>query len=180
MVGEFAPIYTGDERKDAMRRQILADQLEIYRDNDVSWTSWMYKDVGRQGLVRVSPDSPYRRRFDPFIAKKNRLAADQWGSDRLGGEGVREVSQAVQDLVAREFPNFNPYPWGRFDWVATLLNNLLFAQPLAQEYADLLKGLGDDELDALADSFSFEQCEVAETLRDQLVSGQDAEQARTA
>jgi hypothetical protein len=93
---------------------------------------------------------------------------------------VREVSQAVQDLVAREFPNFNPYPWGRFDWVATLLNNLLFAQPLAQEYADLLKGLGDDELDALADSFSFEQCEVAETLRDQLVSGQDAEQARTA
>jgi hypothetical protein len=140
----------------------------------------MYKDVGRQGLVRVSPNSPYRRRFDPFIAKKNRLAADQWGSDRLGGDGVREVSQAVQDLAAREFPNFNPYPWGRFDWVATLLNNLLFAQPLAQEYAELLKGLSDDELDALADSFSFEQCEVAETLRDQLVSGQDAEQARTA
>jgi aryl-phospho-beta-D-glucosidase BglC (GH1 family) len=173
MVGEFAPIYTGDERVDAMRRQILADQLEIYRDNDVSWTSWMYKDVNRQGLVRLSPDSPYRQRFDAFIAKKNRLAADQWGSDRLGGDGVREVSQAVQDVVAREFPDFNPYPWGRFDWVSTLLNNLLFAQPLAEEYAALLTDLSDDELNALADSFSFEKCVVAESLRDQLVAGQD-------
>lgn len=173
MVGEFAPIYTGDERVDAMRRQILTDQLELYREFDVSWTSWMYKDLGRQGLVNVTEESPYRKRFDGFVAKKNRLAADQWGSDRLGGEGVREVSHAVQDLMAREFPNWTPYPWGRFDTVATVLNNLLFAQPLADDYAELFRGLTDDELDALADSFSFEQCVVRETLRDQFVSGQD-------
>ncbi|WP_052207296.1 glycoside hydrolase family 5 protein [Sinomonas humi] len=175
MVGEFAPIYTGDERVDAMRRQILADQLELYGEFDVSWTSWMYKDLGRQGLVNVSEQSPYRQRFDEFVTKKNRLAADQWGSDRLGGEGVREVSQAVQDLMEREFPNWTPYPWGRFDTVATVLNNLLFAQPLADDYAELFRGLSDNELDALADSFSFEQCEVRESLRDQLVSGQDAQ-----
>jgi hypothetical protein len=156
-----------------MRRQILADQLELYREFDVSWTSWMYKDLGRQGLVNVSADSPYRLRFDDFVAKKNRLAADQWGSDRLGGDGVREVSQAVQDLAAREFPSWTPYPWGRFDAVATLLNNLLFAQPLADEYAELFRGLTDHELDSLADSFSFEQCVVRESLRDQLVAGQD-------
>ncbi len=30
-VGEFGPLYTGDEAVDAQRRQILADQLEIYR-----------------------------------------------------------------------------------------------------------------------------------------------------
>ncbi|GAA4194668.1 hypothetical protein GCM10022288_30390 [Gryllotalpicola kribbensis] len=173
MVGEFAPIYTGDEHVDAMRRRILADQLDLYREFDVSWTSWMYKDLGRQGLVSVAPESPYRQRFDAFVAKKNRLAADQWGSDRLGGEGVREVSEAVQALVAREFPNWNPYPWGRFDTVSTVLNNLLFAQPLAEEYAELFRGLSDDELDALADSFAFEQCVVRESLRDQLVAGGD-------
>jgi aryl-phospho-beta-D-glucosidase BglC (GH1 family) len=173
MVGEFAPIYTGDERTDAMRRQILADQLELYREFDVSWTSWMYKDLGRQGLVEVSADSPYRRRFDAFVAKKNRLAADQWGSDRLGGDGVRPVSEAVQELMAREFPDWKPYPWGRFDTVATVLNNLLFAQPLADQYAELFRGLTDEELDALADSFAFEQCAVRESLRDQLVAGQD-------
>jgi hypothetical protein len=121
----------------------------------------------------VSADSPYRRRFDDFVAKKNRLAADQWGSDRLGGEGVRDVSEAVQELMAREFPRWSPYPWGRFDTVGTVLNNLLFAQPLADDYADLFRGLTDDELDALADSFSFENCVVRDSLREQLVAGQD-------
>src|SRR3712207_7436614 len=79
----------------------------------------MYKDIGRQGLVSVRPDTPYRRRFDDFVAKKNRLAADQWGSD---GVGVAEVTQPVQDLIAREFPDFDPYPWGR-DRKSTRLNS---------------------------------------------------------
>jgi hypothetical protein len=125
----------------------------------------MYKDIGRQGLVSVRPDTPYRRRFDDFVAKKNRLAADQWGSD---GIGIAEVTQPVQDLIAREFPDFDPYPWGRFDWVRTLLLNITFAQPLVREYAELFRGLGEDELVALADSFAFEHCAVREQLADQL------------
>ena len=167
-VGEFAPIYTGDERVDAMRRQILTDQLDIYREHDVSWSSWMYKDLGRQGVVNVTAESPYRRRFDAFVAKKNRLGADQWGSR---GEGQIEVTQPVQDLIATEFPNFNPYPWGRFDWVRTLLLNITIAQPLALEYAELFRDVTDEELDALADSFAFENCEIRQTLLDQLKQG---------
>jgi hypothetical protein len=68
---------------------------------------------------------------------------------------------------------------GPFDWVSTLLNNLLFAQPLAREYAELFRGLSDEDLDALADSFSFEQCAVSESLRDQLVGGQDRQSGTT-
>ena len=161
LVGEFGPIYTGNEAEDARLRGILADQLDLYRRHSVSWALWMYKDIGRQGLVSVRPDTPYRRRFDEFVAKKNRLAADQWGSD---GVGVAEVTQPVQDLIAREFPDFNPYPWGRFDWVRTLLLNITIAQPLAHEYASRFRGLDDSELDALADSFAFECCAVREPL----------------
>lgn len=167
-VGEFAPIYENDEAVDVARREMLADQLDIYREFGVSWTSWMYKDLGRQGLVNARADSPYRRHFDEFVAKKRRLAVDQWGSD---GIGVAEVTQPVQDLVAREFPNFDAYPWGRFDWVRTLLVNLLLAQPMADEYAELFRGLDDDELRALADSFAFENCEVRESLLAQLRAG---------
>jgi endoglucanase len=167
-VGEFGPIYTGDEAVDAQRRQILADQLDIYRDYGAGWAIWMYKDLGRQGLVSAAPDSPYRERFAAFVAKKDRLGVDQWGST---GEGVKEVTQPVQDLVAREFPSFNPYPWGRFDWVRTLLLNITFAQPLVVEYAELFRGLDDSELLALADSFAFEHCNVREPLREQLSKG---------
>jgi endoglucanase len=161
LVGEFGPIYSGDEAQDERLRGILRDQLDLYDRHNASWALWMYKDIGRQGLVSVRPDTPYRRRFDPFVAKKNRLAADQWGSD---GIGEAAVTQPVQDLIAREFPDFDPYPWGRFDWVRTLLLNILISQPLANEYASLFRGLDDSELDALADSFAFESCAVREPL----------------
>jgi hypothetical protein len=168
LVGEFGPIYTGDEGQDRLRRRILADQLDVYTEHRVSWALWMYKDLGRQGLVSVRPDTPYRRRFDAFVATKERLGVDQWGSD---GEGLREITRPVQELVAREAPHFDPYPWGRFDWVRTLLLNITLAQPLATEYAELFRGLDDSELDALADSFAFASCEVRQPLLEQLQFG---------
>jgi aryl-phospho-beta-D-glucosidase BglC (GH1 family) len=168
LVGEFGPIYTGDEEQDALRRRILADQLERYQRYGVSWALWMYKDLGRQGLVSVRQDTPYRQRFDPFVATKARLGVDQWGSD---GEGLREVTRPVQELVAREAPHFDPYPWGRFDWVRTLLLNITLAQPLATEYAERFRGLDDAELDALADSFAYRSCTVRASLLEQLQAG---------
>ena len=161
MVGEFGPIYTGRAHQDVQRLRLLVDQLAIYDEYQSGWTLWTYKDVGKQGLVTVLPNSPYLNRFGDFIAKKDRLGADKWGGD---GEGVAAVTGPVQDLIATEFPAFAPYPWGRSDWVRTLLLNILFAQPLAYEYADLMRGLDDSELAALADSFAFANCVVREEL----------------
>jgi hypothetical protein len=62
--------------------------------------------------------------------------------------------------VAREFPSFAPYPWGGEDWTRTLLMNILFAQPLTVEYAELFRGLGEADLIELADSFALENCVV--------------------
>jgi len=74
----------------------------------------------------------------------------------------------VQELIAREAPHLEPYPWGRFDWVRTLLLNITVAQALAPEYASGFDGLTDDELVALAESFAFANCMVREPLREQL------------
>jgi hypothetical protein len=164
-VGEFAPIYTGDPAEDARRRRILDDQLEIYRRYDAGFATWMYKDLGRQGLTYVRPESPYGELVAGFVAKKARLGVDQWGST---GRESPAITEPVQELVAREAPGFDPYPWGRFDWVRTLVLNITFAQPLAQEYAELFRGLDESELEALADSFAFARCAVREPLRDQL------------
>lgn len=167
-VGEFGPTYMGDESNDAQRRVILRDQLDLYRRYGASWTIWTYKDLGRQGLVAVDPKSAYRQRFDLFVAKKNRLGSDSWGSNEVG---VREVTQPVQDLVAAEFPDFDPYPWGRWDFVRRLLLNILIARPLSLEYASLLKGLDDDDLGRLAESFAFANCAPRTLLIDQLRLG---------
>jgi endoglucanase len=154
-VGEFGPVYTGDDRIDQQRRILLDDQLDIYRRHDASWSIWTYKDLGLQGLAYVKPSSPYRQRFGDFVAKKDRLAADSWGSDRIG---PADVTVPFQEMMAREFPTFDPYPWGLHDWTRTLINNLVIAQPLAHEYASLFRGLDESELIALADSFALENC----------------------
>lgn len=167
-VGEFGPTYMGDAEGDAQRRQVLEDQLALYVRNGASWSIWTYKDLGRQGLLSVKPDSPYGRRFGGFVAKKERLGADSWGSTEVG---VREVTQPVQDLVATEFPSFEPYPWGRFDFVRRLVLNIMIARPLAEEYAALFRGLDSSELAALADSFAFENCDIRASLLDQLKRG---------
>ncbi len=74
----------------------------------------------------------------------------------------------MQELIAREAPRFEPYPWGRFDWVRTLLLNITVAQALAPEYAAGFAGVADDELVALAESFAFSNCTVRGALREQL------------
>ena len=164
-VGEFGPIYAGEAAVDANKRQILADQLGLYDRDEASWSLWTYKDLGRQGITYAAADSPYRRRFGELIAKKARLSADSWGGD---GEGPKEVTRPVQELIKSEFPNFDPYPWGRADWVKTILLNILVAQPMVHEYADLFRGASESDLVELADSFAFENCGVREWLRTDL------------
>ncbi len=167
-VGEFGPIYTGDPEADDQRSQVLSDQLTIYRDHGASWAIWTYKDIGRQGLAVVDPASAYGRLVGAFAAKKTRLGADNWGST---GREIPDVTGPVQELIATECPQFDPYPWGRPDWVRTLLLNILVAEPLAQEYAELFRGLDGPAIDSLTRSFALEECLIREPLRSQLADG---------
>jgi endoglucanase len=43
------------------------------------------------------------------------------------------VTRPFQDRIAREFPDFEPCPRGRWGWVRTLIRNITVAQPLAYE-----------------------------------------------
>ena len=154
-VGEFGPVYTGDPDRDEERYQMLSDQFDIYDAYGAGWSIWTYKDIGLQGLVCASPDGAYMRRFGDLIEKKARLGVDSWGST---DQEVPDVVEPVHGLVEREFPQWSPYPWGANGTTDDLVRHLLFAQAMVPEYAELFRGLTDDELDALADSFSFSAC----------------------
>lgn len=160
-VGEFGPIYTGDaERVDGAYR-LLADQLEIYREHGASWSLWTYKDVGSQGLVTVDPASPYLQRIAPALEKKNRLGTDSWGGNDAH---TRDVLDPIEALFAREFPDFDPYPWGARQWVNVLVRHILLAEPLVDEYARCFQGLTVDGAAELARSFAFDRCIERERL----------------
>ncbi|MEO3819096.1 cellulase family glycosylhydrolase [Plantactinospora sp. B24E8] len=168
-IGEFGPVYTGEPERDAQRYQLLRDQLEIYAAHGASWALWTYKDIGLQGLVYADPDSPYLRRIAPVLAKKKRLGADSWGGvDRE----VRHLLDPVEALFDEEFPDFDPYPWGRKAWINLLVRNILLAEPLVRDFGRAFADVTPDEAETLAGSFAFDGCvrrsRLAETLRSHL------------
>ena len=160
-IGEFGPVYTGDTSRDVQRYQLLRDQLEIYQEHGASWSLWTYKDIGLQGLVQVAPDSPYVERIRPVVEKKARLGVDAWGSV---DSGVRHILEPIERTFAEEFPDFEPYPWGRQRWIQCLVRNILLAEPLVDDFGRCFEGLTPGEAEAIADSFAFERCAVREPL----------------
>jgi endoglucanase len=168
-VGEFGPVYTGDERTDTSRYQLLRDQLEIYREHGAGWSLWTYKDIGLQGLVHTRPDCAYLERIEPVLAKKKRLGSDSWGGD---DSQVRHVLDPIEQLVDKEFPDFEPFPWGRRPWVTTLVRNILLAEPLVGEFGRCFAGVTPAQAEELAGCFAFSECvpraELAAILREHL------------
>jgi endoglucanase len=154
-VGEFGPVYTGNPVKDEMRYQILKDQLAYYKKYKVSWCIWLYKDLGLQAVVHQKDETPYMKMVTPFLKKKDRLGADAWGST---DKNIRQVIAPLEDLFKKEFPEFNPYPTGINRHLTLLVRNILISEALLPEYCNLFKGKTDDEIIALAKSFSFDNC----------------------
>jgi len=160
-VGEFGPVYTGDPEKDAQRRRLLEDQLEIFERYDASWALWTYKDIGLQGVVTADPASAYMTRIAPFLEKKRRLGVDSWGST---DEGVRHILEPIEQLFREEFPDFQPYPWGAPRWIHGHVRHVMLAEAMVGEFARSFAGVGPDDAESLADAFAFENCIIREPL----------------
>jgi endoglucanase len=160
-VGEFGPVYTGDPERDAMRYQLLSDQLEIYREHGASWALWTYKDIGLQGLVTVPPSAPYLQRIAPVLEKKARLGVDSWGSTDAG---VRDVLAPLEELFAREFPDFQPYPWGQHRWLHGIVRHVALAEAMGGDFGRVFEGVTPDEAAELAGDFAFDRCTQREQL----------------
>jgi endoglucanase len=94
-------------------------------------------------------------------------ASDSWGST---DQEAPEAVEPVHELIAREFPGWSPYPWSARATTDDLVRHVLFAQAMLPEYAVRFRGLGDDELDELADSFSLARCARRARLCDLLAS----------
>jgi endoglucanase len=154
-VGEWGPVYRREPEWDAMRYQLLRDQLDIYQQHHASWSLWTYKDIGLQGLVYTSADSPWVQRLKPFLEKKARLGADMWGGE---DKQIRHIVQPVEETYAKEFPNFDPFPFGTTWMITRLVRQILLAEPLLEEYAALFKDLSESDIDVLLRSFQFRNC----------------------
>ncbi|HEX4087557.1 MAG TPA: glycoside hydrolase family 5 protein [Trebonia sp.] len=167
-IGEFGPVFTGDPERDEQKYQLLADQLDIYQRHGAGWAMWAYKDVGSEGLVSAAPDSPWMRRVQGIIAKKARLGVDHWGS--LDTE-IRHVMGPIEETFAKEYPDYDPFPWGQQSWITTLVRNILLAEPMVEEFGRCFADVSSAATARdLAGSFRLENCVVRERLADVLAT----------
>lgn len=161
-VGEFGPVYTGQPSGDAMKRQLLQDELDVYASFGAGWSLWTYKDMGMMGLMRARESSPWLVRTATFRTKKARLGVDIGGSSDADISGVMAP---IMELFGSEFPGFNPYPFGMRSYVDRLVRAILLAEPLAHEFARCFEGISEDDAVSIGSSFRFEECDVDEDIR---------------
>ena len=102
-----------------------------------------------------------------MLEKKARLGVDAWGSTDAG---VREVLEPIEELFAREFPAFEPYPWGAHRWIHGHIRHVMLAEAMVDDYADAFVGVGPEDARELADAFAFENVRIRSRLAEILRS----------
>jgi endoglucanase len=170
-VGEFGPVYTGVPEKDAMRYQILQDQLSFYREMGVSWCLWTFKDIGLQGLVELNQESAWTRKIKPILEKKAVLGVDSWGGT---DKNVRQILDPIEQAFAEFFANYTPATFDTRWQINRIVRHILLAEPLLDDFYPLLKDLDFDEIETLMASFKFENCVPNSRLADILRNEQPA------
>ena len=194
--GEWGPVYArrpyDGDATDAInktRYRVLKDQLEIYKavslsfgfyfctddsflfifiQDRLSWSIWLYKDIGFQGMVYTNPDTPYMKLFTTFLAKKHRLAIDAWGADDTAVRPIyAPLFQHILDEVPERFRDLYPYPVLKLsDRVGRISRNILVTEFLVKEWAEHFVGKTEAELDEIAGSFRFARCVKREELNE--------------
>ncbi|KAI5794925.1 putative glucanase [Pyronema domesticum] len=174
--GEFGPVYSPPSEPEATtinqeRIALLGQQLKIYDKYKISWSIWTYKDIGVQGMIYTSPESKWISTLKPFLDKKQAIQADAWGY-----HPNPEVDAIFKPLVewikkvAPEVENKYPTTWNTERHVARVVKQCLISECLSMEFAKYFEGMGFEELEEMAKSFSFEKCaqreELNRTLRD--------------
>ena len=84
---------------------------------------------GRAGLGR--PGLTLDAARPGIMAKKARLGVDHWGS--LDTE-IRHIMAPIEETFAKEYPEFDPFPFGQQSWISTLVRNILLAEPMVEEF----------------------------------------------
>lgn len=126
----------------------------------LSWSIWLYKDIGFQGMVYVSRETPYMTLFKDFLAKKHRLAIDAWGAD---DSHVRPVYEPLVNLIRKEIKpeHLDIYPapvWKWSDRIGRLARNILVSEFLVREWAEHFAGKSEEQIAEIAQSFAFSNC----------------------
>jgi len=168
LIGEFGSQYNGPPEDIEYRLASMKDQLDVYNDEKVHWTSWTYKDPGVMGWVTLAPNSEYNLMIKPVQEAKRDLGAENFVALHQrspGSEKAREYSEMIREATMdlQNFPNETYYT---FRYAAQTGFAAAMLQPT---YAKLFAGLQKADIDRILQSFSLENCNRNKRLEEILI-----------
>ena len=147
----------GGRRASAAGSSTTSSQL--YKRYGAGFATWMYKDLGRQGLTSSGPTRPTAS-WSPTSSPRSGGS----GSTSGGAPAARTRRSPSRSRIWSRARRRTSIPTRGAVRLRADAGAQHHARPAAgREYAELFRGLGEDELIALADSFAFENCVVRET-----------------
>ncbi|KAL9114500.1 MAG: hypothetical protein Q9227_001581 [Pyrenula ochraceoflavens] len=179
--GEFGPVYADPRiEKDAdevnkARYNLLGRQLQVYNKYAIHWSIWLYKDIGLQGMVFTSPDSKWNKAIGPFLEKKRKYQLDAWGRyPSKEAEDVLKPLVAWIDKISPTAKDTYPTPWATERHLYRHVFQTFLAASFSDEFATSFKDMDMEELDKLAHSFHYDECQQREGLNRILKGHADA------
>jgi aryl-phospho-beta-D-glucosidase BglC (GH1 family) len=162
-VGEFGSVYNGEPDETAGRYQALDDQISLFNQYGVHWTTWVYKDIGVMGWTTVDPASEYMQCTAGVRKAQTALRTELW----MGWLPTTRADELLDDLAefAAEMiddPEIDAIGQRRYLVQATLAG--FMGGLLQPAYANVFKDLTEAEIDRVLQSFAFSNCQTRQPL----------------
>ncbi|MDR0885473.1 MAG: glycoside hydrolase family 5 protein [Clostridiales Family XIII bacterium] len=159
LIGEFGSQYHGTAEDIPSRLQSMRDQIDVYNEAGLNWTSWTYKDAGIMGLVTLNPESEYMRIVEPVQEMKRQLGAENFVAqywDSPGRNKTHELARLILDTAQ--------YTDLTVDDTAFTLNYAALtgftAAMLQPAYAKRFANVTDADIERIMQAFAFDYCNI--------------------
>jgi hypothetical protein len=76
--------------------------------------------------------------------------------------------EPLEQVFAKEFPDYNPFPFGVQRQINRLVRHILLSEPLLQEFGECFRGISEADIHELIASFLFDQCTIRQPLAEML------------
>lgn len=162
-VGEFGAQYYGSKEEIPDRLMAMDDQIGVFEEFGVHWTTWTYKDIGVMGWVTLDPESEYMRMITGVQQKKHVLGAENFVK-YFQDDIVKNKISDLADLLEKETTS---YAINHTDNVIILSDLVLrnYAATLLQPvYARLFQGMSEERVNDILSSFAFKKCKINQGL----------------
>lgn len=158
-VGEFGSVFNGPAEEAADRVRALDDQIGVFEEYGAHWTTWTYKDVGVMGWVTLDPASEYMQLVKHELEAKRLLDTDQWMGwlpETPAKKAIRELGELVRTTIGDDEID----PEANYEFLKQAAFCCYVGNLMQFSYAKLFRGMSEDALDRVTDSFAFKNCRV--------------------